>query len=114
MNGRRPSDQHEPVLRSAAREGGRAGLILLAVILSAGFVARVWLAWVDDGIYWPDEIYQSLEPAHRLVFGPGLISWEYGLGARTWALPGLVAAIFWMCQAVGLDDPRQYRSESAF
>lgn len=108
MNGRRPSDQHEPVLRSAAREGGRAGLILLAVILSAGFVARVWLAWVDDGIYWPDEIYQSLEPAHRLVFGPGLISWEYGLGARTWALPGLVAAIFWMCQAVGLDDPRQY------
>ena len=70
--------------------------------------ARIWLACVDDGIYWPDEVYQSLEPAHRLVFGHGLVSWEYGLGARTWALPGLVAALLWLCQAVGLDDPRQY------
>lgn len=86
----------------------RAGLALLAAILTVGGAARIWLACVDDGIYWPDEVYQSLEPAHRLVFGPGLISWEYGLGARTWALPGLVAALMWICQAVGLDDPRQY------
>jgi hypothetical protein len=81
---------------------------LLLSILAIGAAARLWLSWVDDGIYWPDEIYQSLEPAHRLVFGPGLISWEYGLGARTWALPGLVAAIFWMCRVLGLEDPRQY------
>ena len=86
----------------------RGGLALLAAILAVGLAARFWLACVDDGIYWPDEIYQSLEPAHRLVFGPGLISWEYGLGARTWALPGLVAGLLWLCQAVGLDDPRQY------
>jgi len=86
----------------------RAGLALLAAILVAGGAARIWLACVDDGIYWPDEVYQSLEPAHRLVFRPGLISWEYGLGARTWALPGLVAALLWLCQITGLDDPRQY------
>ena len=53
----------------------RAGLALLAAILVAGGAARIWLACVDDGIYWPDEVYQSLEPAHRLVFGPGLVSW---------------------------------------
>jgi hypothetical protein len=81
---------------------------LLLFILAIGGAARIWLSLVDDGIYWPDEVYQSLEPAHRLVFGPGLVSWEYGLGARTWALPGLIAALFWLCQAVGLDDPRQY------
>ena len=39
----------------------------------------------DDGIYWPDEIHQSLEPAHRLVFGYGLIAWEFSDGARNWA-----------------------------
>jgi hypothetical protein len=91
-----------------------AGLALLAAILAVGGAARIWLACVDDGIYWPDEVYQSIEPAHRLVFGPGLVSWEYGLGARTWALPGLVAALLWLCQAVGLDDPRQYLLATRF
>ena len=81
---------------------------MLTAVLVVGAAARVWLSLVDDGIYWPDEVYQSLEPAHRLVFGHGLVSWEYGLGARTWALPGLVAALLWLCQAVGLDDPREY------
>src|SRR5262249_8838579 len=62
------------------------------------------------GINWPDEIFQSLEPAHRLVFGYGLIAWEFILGARTWALPGLVAPLLKLCASIGLDDPRQYLS----
>src|SRR5262250_3404042 len=69
------------------------GLALLAASLCAGFAFRAWLSFHDDGIYWPDEIYQSLEPAHRLVFGYGLIPWEFVQGARSWALPGLVAGL---------------------
>ena len=84
------------------------GTTLLLLVLGTGAAARIWLSYVDDGVYWPDEIYQSLEPAHRLVFGYGLISWEYGLGARSWALPGVVAALLWFMQTAGLDDPRQY------
>ena len=89
-------------------ENARAGRALVVAVLLAGAAARVWLAIVDDGIYWPDEIYQSLEPAHRLVFGYGLISWEYGLGARGWTFPGLVSGVMYLASAVGLNDPRGY------
>lgn len=80
---------------------------LLAVALALGLLGRAWGAF-DDGIYWPDEIYQSFEPAHFLVFGAGLMPWEYLEGARTWALPGLVAAVLKLCAALGVDSPPAY------
>jgi phosphatidylinositol glycan class B len=86
----------------------RAAPLALVLLLAAGFGARAWLSVVDDGIYWPDEIHASLEPAHRLIHGYGLISWEYGVGARSWALPALLAGVLWMADAAGLDDPREY------
>ena len=64
---------------------------VLVLILGVGAALRVWLALTDDGIYWPDEVFQSLEPAHRLVFGYGMRAWEFIEGARNWALPGVVA-----------------------
>jgi GPI mannosyltransferase 3 len=66
---------------------------LLWLVLVLGAALRLHLAITDDGLYWPDEIYQSLEPAHRLVFGYGLTAWEFIEGARNWALPGLVAGV---------------------
>jgi hypothetical protein len=71
-------------------------------------VLRGWLALSDDGIYWPDEIYQSLEPAHRLVFGQGFVAWEFIEGARNWTFPGIVAGLLKFSAVVGLDEPRQY------
>lgn len=61
--------------------------------LLAGAAVRFGIALGNQGIYWPDEIYQSLEPAHRLVFGYGLLPWEYVQGARDWLFPALVAAV---------------------
>ncbi|MFL5356543.1 hypothetical protein [Archangium sp.] len=81
---------------------------VLVLILGVGATLRVWLALTDDGIYWPDEVYQSLEPAHRLVFGYGMRAWEFIEGARNWALPALVAALFKLSAWVGLDGPRGY------
>jgi hypothetical protein len=81
---------------------------VLAVALCLGAVLRCLLALTDDGIYWPDEIYQSLEPAHRLVFGQGLVAWEFVHGARNWTFPGLVAGLLKLSAVVGLDEPRQY------
>ncbi|HVE85959.1 MAG TPA: hypothetical protein VND93_24050 [Myxococcales bacterium] len=66
---------------------------MLAGAVAAGLAARLWLAFTDDGIYWPDEIYQSLEPAHRAAFGYGLRAWELVEGARCWALPGVLAGV---------------------
>src|SRR5262249_20954686 len=68
-----------------------AGALLLGA-LGVGAAIRLWLSVNDDGIYWPDEIYQSLEPAHRLVFGYGLVAWEFVQGARSWLLAGALAA----------------------
>jgi hypothetical protein len=82
--------------------------VFLWSALAAGAAVRLWLAFTDDGIYWPDEVYQSLEPAHRLVFGYGLTPWEFIEGARNWALPGLVAGLLKLSALVGLDAPRQY------
>ena len=76
--------------------------------LAVGGALRLWAAFSDDGIYWPDEIYQSLEPAHRLVFGYGLVAWEFIDGARNWALPGLVALLLKLSVVFGLDTPGQY------
>ena len=48
------------------------------------------------GIHYPDEVMQSLEQAHRLVFGYGLVPWEFRDGARSWLLPGLLAGPIWL------------------
>src|SRR6185312_5525190 len=67
---------------------------LLAAILLAAAVPRVVLAVDDQGIFWPDEIFQSLEQAHRVVFGYGFIPWEFQQGARSWLFPG-VFVLLW-------------------
>jgi GPI mannosyltransferase 3 len=80
--------------------------LTLAFVVGAGL--RIHLALTDDGIYWPDEIYQSIEPAHRLVFGHGLIAWEFLEGARNWALPGLVAVVLKLLSWFNLTTPQVY------
>src|SRR6185369_14224273 len=54
--------------------------------------ACVWAIVAEHGVVWPDEVYQSLEQAHRLVFGFGFLPWEFDVGARSWVFPGLLAA----------------------
>jgi len=82
------------------------GVLLPSLTVGAGL--RIWLSLHDDGIYWPDEIYQSLEPAHRLVFGYGMIAWEFIEGARNWALPGLVALVLKLSSWSGVTRPDAY------
>src|SRR5438132_13966839 len=101
----RPQGSSEVAKAHAER---RVGLYVLASALLVGGTLRVWLAFNDDGISYPDEVFQSLEPAHRLVFGYGLVAWEFVEGARNWAFPGFVAALFAVGRLVGPDDPRVY------
>jgi len=86
----------------------RLGRALLLLALTAGTALRVRLAWRDDGIFWPDEIFQTLEPAHRAAFGYGLLPQEFIHGARNWALPGLLALFLKACALAGGDSPRIY------
>ncbi|EJN07488.1 Alg9-like mannosyltransferase family protein [Bradyrhizobium sp. YR681] len=68
----------------AARYGILCALLLLAMAV------RLPLA------FWPninhnDEIYQYLEPAWRLLGHPGVVTWEWRDGIRSWFLPSLFA-----------------------
>ncbi|MBX7113875.1 MAG: hypothetical protein K1X64_06015 [Myxococcaceae bacterium] len=85
----------------------RARFALIGIV-GLGAWLRLWVAFTDEGIYWPDEIYQSFEPAHRLVFGYGMVAWEFVDGARNWALPGWVALWLKVFATLGLDAPAQY------
>lgn len=82
--------------------------IALGAVLLAAVALRLVLGVGDHGMVWPDEIYQSLEPAHGLVFGEGLLPWEYRDGARTWVLPGLIAGVLGASGLVGADEPEAY------
>ncbi len=71
-----------------------------SVLLGSAFALRIGLAMGSPNIFFPDEIFQTLEPAHRLVFGYGVISWEWRLGIRSWVFPtflaGVMRATAWM------------------
>jgi len=78
-----------------------AGVFLVA------FLVRFVAAILAPGIHHEDEIYQSLEQAHRLVFGYGFVPWEFEHGIRSWLLPGMLAG----AMRVGLlfgDGPQAY------
>lgn len=78
-----------------------AAAAALTLVLAAG--PRLWAAYADHGVFWPDEIFQSVEQGHRLAFGYGIVPWEFVRGARSWVFPGLLAGLLRVGSAAGLD-----------
>jgi hypothetical protein len=73
---------------------------IAAAIFICALSVRMAVPVLLPGIHYPDEIMQSLEQAHRLVFGYGLVPWEFRDGARSWLLPGLLAIPMWLGDAL--------------
>jgi phosphatidylinositol glycan class B len=71
-------------LAAAVSNVGLPHLLLLALVLRLAAFAVATPAH-------PDEVFQYLETAHRLVFGHGVITWEWRHGMRGWLLPLLVS-----------------------
>src|ERR1051325_4135581 len=65
----------------------------LVVVETVAVGLRLVPIIVEPSLNWGDEIFQTLEPAHRLVYGYGLVTWEVQLGMRSWLLPGFAAGI---------------------
>lgn len=77
----------------------------LLLLLALALVARL-VAWpFVDGFVMPDEYFQSLEPAHHLVYGHGVLAWEWEVGIRSWAVPYAYSALFRIADLVGLAGP---------
>ncbi|XP_048812839.1 GPI mannosyltransferase 3 [Lagopus muta] len=82
----------------AGAAGGTAALTALAVAARALNCALVRTSFV------PDEYWQSLEVAHRLVFGYGHLTWEWAHGLRGYPYPLFFACIYRALQLLGEDD----------
>ena len=91
-----------------AQTADRPAWRLLPLVLVLAFAVRAAVALAGDFVLHADEIMQYLEPAHRLAFGNGVIYWEYFYGARSWLVPGVVAGVLKLFEAVGLGQPWWY------
>src|SRR5258708_28447258 len=77
-----------PPTESSVEQRKRLMLFFLCAIAIA---LRLYFAFASPSIAHPDEIFQNQEQAHRLVYGYGIVPWEFREGVRSWILPGLLA-----------------------
>jgi hypothetical protein len=85
----------------------RAGLAIGAVILAAALL-RLLVALARSDLAWPDEHFQTLEPAAWLTLDRGHLSWEWTTGFRNWVVPGIYLPVFWLGDALGVGDGLGY------
>ena len=66
---------------------------------------RLLIAIIARGVDHPDESLQSVEVAHKMVFGPGHLTWEWVIDSpiRSIAYPALFAFVFQALKMTGLD-----------
>jgi len=67
---------------------------------------RVCIALFTRTYFQPDEYFQSLEPAHHLVFGYGHLTWEWMAAApiRSIFYPLVNVPVFWILKITGLSE----------
>ena len=95
----------------APRDEGRVVLLLLCLL---AFAIRLGVHGLFQSIAHPDETYQYVEQAHRLVFGTGLVPWEYRLGVRSWLIPGVLAGVLEIARLFGGSPAAQLWAVTAF
>lgn len=94
--------------QASASSEERQALWPLALLLGLGAVLRLSYAALAQGMFHPDEIYQSLEPAHGVIYGTGVRAWEFVIGARPWTTPGVYVLLLGGLEALGITKPEHY------
>lgn len=77
----------------------------LFLIVFAAVVVRALTSLYLPSVVYPDETFQLIEQANRVVTGHGLVPWEFQVGARSWLLPGLLVPLLAAGRALS-SDPR--------
>ena len=80
----------------------------LSLILLVAFLLRLYVAVSFPNINHPDEVFQYIEQAHRLVFKYGFIPWEYRDAIRSWLVPGFLAGLLKVFAILGVSQPSIY------
>lgn len=76
-----------------SNQARRPQLLGLLAIFAGALLLRVGAALRFPSIEWPDEIFNTLEPAHRLAYGYGVVVWEWRDGIRSWVFPAFLAGV---------------------
>jgi len=87
-------------VRADNKTASKSGAVLALLALVA-FTLRLLPVFAFPGINYPDEIFQTIEQAHRLVFGYGMVPWEFHDGTRSWMLPGALAGLIEVSRLFG-------------
>lgn len=87
-----------------------AAVTVISGIFFLAILVRMLPVTIFPSIAFPDEIFQTLEQAHRLVFGYGSVPWEFQYGTRSWLLPGVLAGLMQVGAWIGGDNPVYYLS----
>ena len=88
---------------SARRTPGEVAVPV--ALLAVALALRVVATWLLPNRIWPDEVFQTVEPAHGLAFGTWLPTWEWVVGIRSWLIPAVLAPALWIA---GMLDPGRH------
>ena len=66
------------------------------------FIINSTLLLLFPGAIRPDETFQYMEPAFRLVTGHDVMTWEWRSGIRSWLIPGTIAGILQLSSILNL------------
>lgn len=67
-------------------------------------IIRIINAFTINTFFQADEYWQSLEPAHQLVYGYGYLTWEWRTGLRSFLHPLIFSILFQIAEFTGLGD----------
>src|SRR6185437_11850256 len=76
---------------------------VVRLILIVGIILRIYAALSHIDTVHPDEHFQTLEPASKVVFGFGWMSWEWGVGSRSWFVPALYMPLLFIFKLLGFN-----------
>ncbi len=71
-------------------------------ILLLGVALRIYVALIHFDQFHPDEHFQTLEPAGKIVYGFGWLSWEWTMGLRSWFVPALYVPLLFVLKLFGI------------
>jgi hypothetical protein len=77
---------------------------LFLILFFVAFAVRIYASFTSIAQLYPDEIFQTVEVAHKLVFGKGHTFWEFRAGARSWFFPGILAGVYKCLDFFGVTD----------
>ncbi|MDB5643188.1 MAG: mannosyltransferase [Hyphomicrobiales bacterium] len=95
------------LMRSWATPDARTRSVVLFSLLLTAYALRLTEVAVMGSTHQPDEVFQTLEPAHRLWTGQGVVTWEWRDGIRSWLLPAFIAGVMKVFGAISV-SPRVY------